>query len=253
MAYVVVLEGQHKSGKSTLAAQLERIATTSGDWNSVVSIHHTRGDSTPEKLDADRKMVADAPDDTLYIFDRHYLSELVYGPVDGRGTTLPYNPLFWEQYMGKWIDQRGVRLYLMGEPLHTNEHPVIQMYERLTMRTGWMRVEPREFLGDSLAKDVLAALSNKRLQNDTWGFPCQPEVTATHKLSPDDNYLQSVEAAAGLERSLHELRYADGDPAVLREIAHVHYQELLRVRAELDEMLMKPFEAEGELSLWTPD
>ena len=253
MAYVVVLEGQHKSGKSTLAAQLERIATTSGDWTSVVSIHHTRGDSTPEKLVEDRKMVADAPDDTLYIFDRHYLSELVYAPVDGRGTTLPYNPLYWEQYMGKWIDQRGVRLYLMGEPLHINEHPVIQMYERLTARTGWMRVEPREFLGDALAKDVLAALSNKRLQNDTWGFPCQPEVTATHKLSPDNNYLQSVEAAAGLERSLHELLYADGDPAELREIARVHYQELLRVRAELDEMLMKPFETEGELSLWTPD
>ena len=123
MAYVIVLEGQHKSGKSTLAGQLERLAATSGDWNSVVSIHHTRGDSTPEKLDGDRRMVADAPDDTLYIFDRHYLSELVYAPVDGRGTTLPYNPLYWEQYMGGWIDQRGVRLYLTGEPLHTNEHP----------------------------------------------------------------------------------------------------------------------------------
>ena len=61
MAYVIVLEGQHKSGKSTLAAQLERLAATSGDWRSVVAIHHTRGDSTPEKLDGDRRMVADAP------------------------------------------------------------------------------------------------------------------------------------------------------------------------------------------------
>ena len=36
----------------------------------------------------------DAPDDTLYIFDRHYLSELVYAPIDSRGATLPYNPFY---------------------------------------------------------------------------------------------------------------------------------------------------------------
>ena len=253
MAYVIVLEGQHKSGKSTLAGQLERLAATSGDWQSVVSVHHTRGDSTPEKLAADKKMVEDAPSDTLYIFDRHYLSELVYAPVDGRGTTIPFNPLYWEQYMGKWIDQRGARLYLMGDPLYTNESPVIQMYERLTARTGWMRVEPREFVGDTLAKDVLAAIQNKRLQNETWGFPSEPEVTAKYMPSPDDNYLQSVEAAAGLERSLYELRNSDGYPAALREIARIQYKELVRVRAELDKQLMKPFEEQGELSLWTLD
>lgn len=253
MAYVIVLEGQHKSGKSTLAVQLESVAETSGEWRSVVSVHHTRGDSTPEKLRRDRKMIEEAPSDTLYIFDRHYLSELVYAPVDGRGATIPYNPLYWEQYMGRWIDQRGVRLYLMGEALHTNENPVIQMYERLTARTGWMRVEPREFDGDTLAKDVLAAVRNRRLQNETWGFGCEPEVTATCMPSPDDNYLQSIEAAAGLERSLHELRDAEGDPAALWLIAQTHYQELERVRAELDELLMKPFMKEGEQSLWTLD
>ena len=251
MAYVIVLEGQHKSGKSTLAGQIEDLAATSGDWESVVKVHHTRGDSTPEKLDEDKRMVADSPEDTLYIFDRHYLSELVYAPVDGRGTTLPFNPLYWEQHIGKWIDQRGVRLYLMGEPLYTNENPVIQMYERLTARTGWMRVEPRKFLGDLLAKDVLAAVRNKRLQNETWGFPREPDVTATHMPSPDENYLQSIEAAAGLERSLYELRDIDGDPAALREIARIQYQELVRVRAELDDLLMRPFEMEGEPSLWT--
>ena len=250
MAYLIVLEGQHKSGKSTLATQLQEVASKSGDWQQVVNTHHTRGDSTPEKLADDKRMVADAPDDTLYIFDRHYLSELVYAPVDGRGTTIHFNPLYWEQYMGRWIDQRGVRLYLMGEPLHTSEIPVIQMYERLTARTGWMRVEPREFIGDTLAKDVLAAVRNKRLQNETWGFPSEPEVTATYMPSPDDNYLQTIEAAAGLERSLHELRNTDGDPAALREIARIHYQELVRVRAELDEQLMAPFETEGEPSLW---
>lgn len=155
--------------------------------------------------------------------------------------------------MGKWIDQRGVRLYLMGEPPRTNESPVIQMYERLTARTGWMRVEPREFLGDTLAKNVLAAIRNKRLQNETWRFPRESDVTATHNPSPDDNYLQSVEAAAGLERSLYKFRNADGDPAALREIARVHYQELVCVRAEIDELLMKPFESEGAPSLWTLD
>ena len=114
-----------------------------------------------------------------------------------------------------------------------------------------MRVEPREFIGDKLAKDVLAAVRNKRLQNETWGFPQEPEVTATYMPTRDDNYLQSIEAAAGLERSLYELRNTDGDRAALREVARIQYQELVRVRAELDEQLMKPFEVEGAPSLWT--
>ena len=156
MGYVIALEGAHRAGKSTLAGQIEKAASASGDWKKVVNIHHTRGDSTPDKLDADMKMVEDASGDTLYIFDRTYLSELVYAPIDGRRSTIPFNPLYWEEHMGKWIDRRGLRLYLMAEPLFTSSLPVVQMYERMTAYTRWIRVEPRRHIADELAKDLLA-------------------------------------------------------------------------------------------------
>ena len=241
MAYVIVLEGRHKSGKTTLAQQIEHLANKSGEWQSVVNIHHTRGDSTPEKLDADRNMIEDSPSDKLYIFDRHYLSELVYAPIVGRTTTIRYDPLYWEQYMGKWIDQRGMRLYLMGEPIHTDESPITQMYERLTARTGWMSVEPREFIGDALAKDVLQLVYNRRQQNETWGFAQEPDVTAKIDDRRDDNYLCSIETVAGLERGLYALRKADGTPESKADAAATHYREIESARAELDETLLAPF------------
>lgn len=249
MAYIIVLEGQHKSGKSTLARQLEELASRSPDWRTVIRIHHTRGDSTREKLAADKNMIEDAPGDTLYIFDRHYLSELVYAPVDGRASTIPYDPLYWEQYLGKWTDQRGVRLYLMGEPIHSNNNPVAQMYERLTAQTNWQRVQPREFIGTQLAKDVLQAVTNRRLQNETWGFAQEPKITAEGKPRQDDNHLQSIETASGLERNLYSLRNADGDPQTLHESAIRNYRELMMVRAEMDNTLLKPFRiAEQEVA-----
>lgn len=251
MAYVVVLEGRHKAGKSTLAQQIEDIARESDEWASVENIHHTRGDSTPEKLEQDKRMIADAPSDKLFIFDRHYLSELVYAPIDGRTSTIPYDPLHWEQRVGLWIDQRGVRLYLMGEPLHNDECAITQMYERLTTRTGWVRVEPREYNGYELARDVLLAIANKRLRNETLGYPADPPVTAEVTDRRDDNYLRQIEAVAGIERGLYALRKVEGIPDNLHAIAHIHYQELQRVRTDLDRTLLKPFEREGELDLWT--
>ena len=241
MAYVIVLEGRHQSGKTTLALQIEELATNSENWSGVVNVHHTRGDSTPEKLKADKRMIEDAPSSWLYIFDRHYLSELVYAPIDGRTTTIRYDPLYWEQYMGKWIDQRGVRLYLMSEPKQTDESAITQMYERLTTRTGWVAVEPREYPCNDLAKDVLQVVFNRRLQNETLDFPAEPEITAQVEDRRDKNYLHSIEAVAGLERGLHELRNAEGTPENIAAIAAVHYQELMRVRAELDETLLAPF------------
>ena len=250
MAYLVVLEGQHKSGKSTLATQLQEVASKSGDWQQVVNTHHTRGDSTPEKLAEDRGMVADAPDDTLYIFDRHYLSELVYAPVEGRGTTIHFNPST-GAVQGRWIDQRGVRLYLMGEPLHTSESPVIPMYERLTARTGWMRVEPREFIGDTLAKDVLAAVRNKRLQNETWGFPREPEVTAsTCRRRTTTTCRPSRRQPDWNAACMSFATRTDTPPRFGRSRAFTT-RSSCGCAAELDERLMEPFQTEGEPSLWT--
>ena len=209
MGYVIALEGTHRAGKSTLAGQIEKAASASCDWKKAVNIHHTRGDSTPDKLDADMKMVEDAPGDTLYIFDRTYLSELVYAPIDGRRSTIPYDPLYWEEHMGKWIDKRGIRLYLMSEPVFTNSLPVVQMYERLTAYTRWTKAEPRKRVGDELAKNLLAEVMNLRMRNETCGSPTPLEVT---RQAQDDNYLRSIEAAASLERGLYELR-KHGRPA----------------------------------------
>ena len=240
MGYIIVLEGRHQSGKSTLAAQIEKVAKESDEWDEVVNIHHTRGDSTPEKLEADKKMIEDAPARRLYVFDRHYLSELVYAPIDGRTTTIGYNPLYWEQHVGQWVDQRGLRLYLTGEPLYTNESPVNQMYERLTARTNWQRVEPREFKGYQLARDVLLAVQAKRMQNETWGYPAEPIVTATNGHRYDTNYLYCVEEIAGFERELYALRKSQ-DSEDDRELqVAMMYSEIRKKRAELDRILLAP-------------
>ena len=195
MGYLIALEGAHGAGKSALAGQIETVASASGDWKKVVNIHHTRGDSTLEKLDADMKMVEDAPGDTLYIFDRTYLSELVYAPTDGRRSTIPYNPLYWEERLGKWIDRRGLRLYLMAEPLFTNSLPVVQMYERLTTHTRWVRVEPRKYAGEELAMNLLLAVTGLRLRNEAYDSP-PPEVTQRAQGRKYGNYPWNTEALA---------------------------------------------------------
>ena len=251
MGHVIALEGTHGSGKSTLAKRIKEVADESGEWGWVLNIHHSRGDSTPEKLDADMRMIEDAPSDTLYIFDRTFLSELVYAPIDGRRSTIEYDPLYWEQYMGGWMDQRGLRLYLTAEPLGSNNLPIVQMYERLTSHTRWVKVEPRKFSDDTLANDVLKAVMNLRRRNEGIGVPPTPEVTQRLSDRRDKNYLCGIEAVAGLERGLYELRNAEGRAENLAAIAHIHYQELQRVRADLDRTLLKPFEREGELDLWT--
>ena len=240
MGHVIALEGANGSGKSTLAGQIEKVASASGDWKRVVNIHHTRGDSTPDKLDSDMKMVEDAPGDTLYIFDRTYLSELVYAPIDGRRSTIPYNPLYWEERLGKWIDRRGLRLYLMAEPLFMNSLPVVQMYERLTTHTRWIRVEPRRYAGDELAKKLLLAVTGLRLRNGACDSP-PPEVAQRARDRKNDNYPWSVEALAGLERGLYELRNTEGLLENLAVAAVTQYKEIRKARDGLDALLPSPF------------
>ncbi len=241
MGHIIALEGTHGSGKSTLAGQIKKVALASGEWKEVQSIHHSRGDSTPDRLDADMKMVEDAPEDTLYVFDRTYLSELVYAPIDGRRSTISYDPLYWEEYMGKWIDRRGLRFYLMAEPLFTSSNPIVQMYERLTACTRWVRVEPRKYIGDELAKDLLLAVMNLRLRNRTRDFPQLLEVTQPVQDRKDDSYLRNIEAVAGLERGLYELRNTEGLLEDLAVFAVTQYREVRKVRDELDALLLSPF------------
>ncbi len=241
MGYVIALEGTHGAGKSTLAQQIENVASASEDWKKVVNIHHTGGDSTPDKLDADMKMVEDASDDTLYIFDRTYLSELVYAPIDGRRSTIPYNPLYWEEYMGKWFDRRGIRLYLTAGPVFTNSLPIVQMYERMTAFTRWVRVEPRNHVGDELAKNLLLEVRSLRLRNETCGFPPPPEFTQQAQDRKYDNYPWDIEAVAGLERGLYELRNTEGLLENLAVVAVTQYKEVRKARDELDALLPGPF------------
>ena len=241
MGYVIALEGTHGAGKSTLARQIERVASASKDWKKVVNIHHTRGDSTPDKLDADMKMVEDAPGDTLYVFDRTYLSELVSAPIEGRRSTIPYNPLYWEEYMGKWFDKRGLRHYLMAEPVFTNSLPVVQMYERMTAYTRWIKVEPRRHIGDELAKDLLLEVMSRRLRNETCGFPPTPEIARQGQDRKDDNSPWNIEAVAGLERGLYELRNTEGLLENLAVVAVTQCKEVRKARDELDALLLGSF------------
>lgn len=240
MGHIIALEGAHGAGKSTLAGQIEKVASASGAWKKVMNVHHSRGDSTPDKLDADMKMIEDASDNTLYIFDRTYLSELVYAPIEGRRSTIPYNPRYWEECMGKRIDRRGLRLYLMAEPLFTNHLPVVQMYERLTTHTRWIRVEPRKHGGNKLAKDLLREVTSLRLRNETCDYP-PPEVTQRTRDRKYGNYPWSIEALAGLERGLYELRNTEGLLENLAVAAVTQYKEVRKARDGLDALLPSPF------------
>ena len=241
MGFIIALEGAHGAGKSTLAGQIKKVACASGNWREVFIIHHTRGDSTQDKLNADMKMVEDASDNTLYIFDRTYLSELVYAPIDGRRSTIPYNPLYWEEHMGKWIDRIGLRLYLMAEPLFTNSLPVVQMYERLTAHTRWVRVEPRKYAGEELAKKLLLAVTGLRLRNEAYDSPPPPEVTQQAQGRKYGNYPWSIEAQAGLERGLYELRNTEGLLENLAVATVTQYKEIRKARDGLDALLPSPF------------
>lgn len=240
MGHVIALEGAHNVGKTTLARQIKEVADESEWWGFVSNIHHSRGDSTIEKLAADRRMIEDAPSDSLFIFDRTYLSELVHAPVKGRASTIPFDPLYWEQCMGMWMDRRGLRLYLMDGPLHSDKIPATQMYEALVAGTGWAQVEPRAFRGLTLARDLLAALWGIRQRNETMGIP--PDVTPTNRIeNHDKNYLgDEIEVVAGLERGLFELRLQDEHPNRV-QLAAAHYRRLTSERSKLDSKLLRPF------------
>lgn len=240
MGHILALEGAHNAGKTTLARQVKEIADDSGHWSFVSNIHHSRGDSTPDKLDADRRMVEDAPSDHLFIFDRTYLSELAHAPVNGRASTIPFDPLYWEQYMGAWMDRRGLRLYLMDGPLHSDKAPATQMYEALVSGTAWAQVFPRKHQGLKLARDIQAALMGIRHRNETMGIP--PDCTPVNSIANHDkNHLSpAIEEIAGMERTLFELRFQEDLPN-RGEIAASQYRRLAEKRRRLDSNLLRPF------------
>ncbi len=240
MGHIIALEGAHNAGKTTLAQQLKEVAGHSGQWNFVSNIHHSRGDSTVEKLADDRLMVENAPSDHLFIFDRTYLSELAHAPVNGRASTIPYDPLYWDEYMGQWMDRRGLRLYLMDGPLRSDSAPVTQMYEALVASTGWAQVQPRKHKGLRLAQDVHAALLGIRRRNELMGVPTDT-LPSNNLPSRDKNHLSpQIEELAGLERALFELRLSPDMPNAT-EVAAAQYSRLVERRRRLDSELLRYF------------
>ena len=80
---LVVLEGPEKAGKTTLGMKLFDSFQGKKSY-----IHHVAGDSTIKNVDAELDMIGNKAIEHLTVVDRWWLSELVYGPLMGRESTL---------------------------------------------------------------------------------------------------------------------------------------------------------------------
>ena len=84
---LVVLEGPNKVGKSTVAKAL----TDAWQGESTI-VHHVAGDTTIPKLNQEVEVITQLPGEHLLVYDRWWLSELVYGTTDpARPLTLAPN------------------------------------------------------------------------------------------------------------------------------------------------------------------
>lgn len=110
---LIILEGPEAAGKTTLANQL--ILNRSRKCN-VHYFRHTLGDSNHQRIMADLEFALARPYD-LVIFDRWWLSELVYRPHDGKPSTLPLEGETLEKRYGGLADSAGLRLLVMADAM----------------------------------------------------------------------------------------------------------------------------------------
>ena len=109
---LIVLEGPEKAGKSTFANAIYDVATEIARQvgiEAVMYTHHGRGDSVPEKLDAEWRLVTENPY-VLFVFDRWYPSEYVYASMEMRDATVGMT--MWQAYERWPVAEVGVGIIL---------------------------------------------------------------------------------------------------------------------------------------------
>lgn len=89
---VIVIDGPEKAGKSTLAAKLQTLGCKVRHWGPV-----------PEHYVYASPLVADCASEDIWIWDRGWASEHVYGILLARDRVLARDPWY-----GEWIFSRGV-------------------------------------------------------------------------------------------------------------------------------------------------
>ena len=155
---LIVIEGPEKAGKTTLAHNITMYAEHKG--YKVVNVHNTS--SYVETLDADLKLVACEPE-TIFIFDRWYLSELVYS--HDRSSTLPgvfLNPTLAHTRWGKSINTRilllddieELRKRRTSEDADIDPEKEVELYSKMALNQ-WSILYTREHTPQWYAKWVL--------------------------------------------------------------------------------------------------
>ena len=150
---LIVVEGPNKVGKTRLAKMI------AASWeNNVQYIHHPKVANTPEVVWKELLEVHNNPD-TLFIYDRWWLSDLVYAPHDNTESKFPLNAFYMEEAFGGLADAVGLRLLLLGSPeeLLTRRgddddkldvRHELMMYQLLAS-PKWRRVTPIEVTDDN--------------------------------------------------------------------------------------------------------
>ena len=169
---LLVVEGPENSGKDRMIHQvLQR-------WRgSSMLFHHFEGDSNHARVMEDMEFVEAHPT-TLVIFNRWWLSELVYRTVQLDDPPTIFGSAFEvESCYGGLADRYGVRLLLTGDPdvlraRHTPNdidiHPLMEMrlYHSLAA-PGWNRVGP-DYDMNSVWHDIILPGFDKRLLVPHW-------------------------------------------------------------------------------------
>ena len=117
---LIVLEGMRGTGKTTLGQALQKHFTRKIP---AVYTHHDRGCSTDSLINSEIEMVNANPN-TLFIFDRWYLSELAYSKLEGRNSTLTRDRRLWAEYENA-LDRPAIWMCYF----HMN--PYVNMTERM--------------------------------------------------------------------------------------------------------------------------
>lgn len=108
---LVIFDGPEGSGKTSTIEKLMKA------WDGPSErIHHVHGDSNPDRIEADFRMVERAPS-VLWVYDRWWPSELVYRPHDLQPNTVPLNPWMLDCLYGERASKSGF-LFLMTASTH---------------------------------------------------------------------------------------------------------------------------------------
>lgn len=108
---LVVIEGPHKSGKTTMARALQDWLTSNTDFN-VDYRHHGLGDSTEDAINRDIADIVTCRSNTVFIFDRWYLSEYVYSALEQRASTMTAKFREFDQFVDAVTGSFAIKLVL---------------------------------------------------------------------------------------------------------------------------------------------